>query len=420
MGFVSKVFGASNDYNATGADNLGNTDYSAHVANALNNVNGVDNTQSNATAGMQTQLAQALMQQMQGNGPSVAQNQLTQTTNANNQAAAGQVGSIKGINPALAARMILQNNAANNQAAAGQGATLRAQEQLGAAGQLGGTLGTQRSQDLNQAQGTASTNANTLGTLGGLQNTQNANQISNALGTQQINSGVAGQNANTNGQVAGGIMSGIAGAMSGSAMSGKWKGGPVGYADGGEVASIPNLMGATNFLAAMYPNAGLGQGVGAMSKAAPMSGSGGPSGAMPSSPVGGTGGTMGEAGGMAGGAGEGAGAAGGGGIMSEAPMLAMMAANGGQVPGKPIVPRNNPINDTVETRLTPEEVVLPLSVTKAKNSPEKAKEFMEALKKEREPKDDEGYGRVLKSQRLLHERLAAVEKYCMGGKVANG
>ena len=103
--------------------------------------------------------------------------------------------------------------------------------------------------------------------------------------------------------------------------------------------------------------------------------------------------------------------------MSDAPALAMMAARGGAIPGKASVSGDSPKNDTVPTMLSPGEVVLPRSVVNAKNSPEKAKEFVAALKRQKDGDSDEGYGKVLKAQRLLHERLAALEKYCMGGKV---
>lgn len=411
MGFVSSLFGANNDYNATGAQGLANTDYSGALARALAATGPVNNSQGDATRAYQNQLAQMLFSQASGNGPSVAENQLRQTTDSNNRAAAGMIGAQHGINPALAARMILQNNAANNQNAAAAGATLRAQEQLGAMGQLGQALGTQRSQDISQAQGNATTNAGLVQALGGLQNTQNANQITNALGAQQINAGVSGQNANTNGSIAGGLLSGLSSAMAGSAVSGKWRGGPVGYADGGEVANLPNFMGAADYLAKEYPATGLKQGFSDFGKAAI-------AGSAPSTTSVGDPSSFSSIGSpMAGDQGEAAGGGGGGGIMSMAPMLAMMAAQGGKIPGKAPVKGDSPTNDTVPTMLSPDEVVLPRSVVNAKNSPEKAKEFMAAIKRQQDGDSDEGYGKVLKAQRLLHERLAAVEKYCMGGKV---
>lgn len=50
--------------------------------------------------------------------------------------------------------------------------------------------------------------------------------------------------------------------------------------------------------------------------------------------------------------------------------------HGGQVPGEPKVHHNSPENDTVDAKLTPKEVVLPLDVTEAEDAPEEAKKFM--------------------------------------------
>ena len=90
------------------------------------------------TAGQQQEFAQALRQQMMGQGPSVANAQLQQAMQANAQQAAAQAASARGVNPALAQKMALQSAAGANQAAAGQAGVMRAQEQLGAMGQLGG------------------------------------------------------------------------------------------------------------------------------------------------------------------------------------------------------------------------------------------------------------------------------------------
>lgn len=49
---------------------------------------------------------------------------------------------------------------------------------------------------------------------------------------------------------------------------------------------------------------------------------------------------------------------------------------GGTVPGKPKVNRNSYKNDDVPAMLSPEEIVLPLSVTQAPDAPERAREFV--------------------------------------------
>ncbi len=98
------------------------------------------------------------------------------------------------------------------------------------------------------------------------------------------------------------------------------------------------------------------------------------------------------------------------------PML--MAAggmkNGGKVPGKASVKGDSVKNDTVPILVSPQEVVLPRSVTQAKDAPSKAAEFMRHLQDKKEKKD---YGRVAQSKKSLKERVAMLESYCMGGKV---
>lgn len=71
---------------------------------------------------------------------------------------------------------------------------------------------------------------------------------------------------------------------------------------------------------------------------------------------------------------------GGGGGMNMAsmlPMLAMLAAHGGKVPGQGEVPGDSYANDKVPAMLSPHEVVLPRSITMHQNAPEMAKLFME-------------------------------------------
>lgn len=93
------------------------------------------------TVSQQQQLAQLLLNQSQGQGPNPAQSQyLTNTNNAIKQNA-GMVASQKGVSPALAARLASENAGTQTQAAAGQAATLQAQQQLGAEGAAGTVYG---------------------------------------------------------------------------------------------------------------------------------------------------------------------------------------------------------------------------------------------------------------------------------------
>ena len=61
-------------------------------------------------------------------------------------------------------------------------------------------------------------------------------------------------------------------------------------------------------------------------------------------------------------------------------MLSMGLSDGGAVPGEPKVFGDDSVNDTVPAKLTPQEIVLPLSVTMAPDAPEAAARFVAAIK----------------------------------------
>lgn len=169
---IAGLFGSSDNYNV-------NIPYSGQqITDAYGNV---QNAESNEGT-----LANALVAQSQGAGPNPALNQLNQTTQTNNANAAGLAASSRGLNPALAARMASQTAANANQTAAGQAATLSAQQQLGAEGQLTNLYGNMANQGLTQQQ--VGNNAN--------------------LGAEGINAGAASQNTATSGQIIGGLTSG--------------------------------------------------------------------------------------------------------------------------------------------------------------------------------------------------------------------
>lgn len=71
------------------------------------------------------------------------------------------------------------------------------------------------------------------------------------------------------------------------------------------------------------------------------------------------------------------GGGGGGGIMSMLPMLAMLAAHGGSVPGKAPVQGDSYANDKVHILVSPGEIILPRHITMSHNAPELAKLFVE-------------------------------------------
>lgn len=71
------------------------------------------------------------------------------------------------------------------------------------------------------------------------------------------------------------------------------------------------------------------------------------------------------------------------GVSSYLPMLAALLAHGGPVPGQAKVPGNSPRNDIVPAQLSPGEIVLPRTVTKAKDAPEKARAFVQAIRRKK-------------------------------------
>lgn len=321
MGFVANLLGGGgNDFKATPTA-LAQTDYNSALKQLMDSgaLNPVNFNQANQTAQGQNQLAQMLFQQAQGQGPSIAQNQLKQATDQNIQQNASLLASQHGINPALAARQILQNQAAQGQQAAGQAATLRAQEQLGAQGTLGNVLGTQRGQDLGQALGQTQAGLAQVQGVGGLQQGQNALNVQNQQGTDQINAGVAEGNSKRGQGLLGGLLGGV-GAI----------------ATGGLSAAVPSIVGA------------------------------------------------------------------------------MTKSDGGIIPGASPLPGDSPVNDTVPAMLSPGEIVIPRTASK---SPEKAKAFIDALKKRSklDAGEEPSFGHVLAAQRQIHGRLSALEQLCYGG-----
>lgn len=181
-----------------------------------------------------------------GTGPNPAQAMLNQQTGQNiaSQGAlmAGQRG--VGANPGLIARQIANQGAGIQQNAVGQAATMQAQQQLGALGQLGG-LASQQVGQQQQATGL-------FGQLAGNQQAQllNANQGANA-----INAGVANNNANNTSKTIGGLFNGIGGALAGrggatpaggaTTLAGGSEAGGLGagtmlVAEGGKIVGAPN------------------------------------------------------------------------------------------------------------------------------------------------------------------------------------
>lgn len=248
LGSISTTLGTSNTFQASGAPIQAGTT-AGQLNSAYSGVQGALGAQSGLASTLNPQVAGASAAQAgainqlegiaNGQGPNPALAQLNQTTgqNINAQAAlmAGQRGA--SANPGLIARQIAQQGASTQQQAAGQAATLEAQQQLGALGEIGGLTNNAISQA-----GQATTNAtqaqeNEQATL------QNANtSLNNAITAQQgninnTNAQVAQANANQNNNILGDIGNGLSSAASGIASLFE-KGGRVQkMADGG----APNL-----------------------------------------------------------------------------------------------------------------------------------------------------------------------------------
>lgn len=410
---------------AAGQQNLG-TAYGAQmgagsqlggIANAqldqagkINNLSGQQQGVLGQQEGLYSQqqgLANQLQDAANGGGPNPAQLQYQQNVNQGIQQNTGMIASQKGMNPALAARMAAQSGAQQQQAAAGNEATLQAQQQLAARGQLAGqqqAMGSNlagQGQTLQgiggtygQASGAIGAAGNAYGQQGGIYSgaagtandmagqgnaqlghnvagygAQNSAINTGSLGSQDINFNVAKQNATTNGGILGGALNGI-GAVVGPGLATAF-GSMLGSGGGGAAAD-----GAS---------AGAGEGAAVDGIAATAA----------------HGGEITNHGAIAPGA--------DGKALSLAHALMAM---GGQVQGKAAHPGDDPRNDVVPTVLSKGEVVLPNSITQSPDAAQKAAEFIEHLKAQTHP----SYGQVIKARAALAAAQAKHQK--MSGKAA--
>lgn len=148
--------------------------------------------QQQGILGQQQGLAEQLAQMSQGGGPNPALAQLQQATGQNVAQQAALMGSARGgsANAGLMARQAAQQGSNIQQQAVGQGATMQAQQQLGAINALG---------QQQQAMGNTSTMiGNTMGQMGGMANQQVANQLA---GTGALTNATA----NNQAQITGGL-----------------------------------------------------------------------------------------------------------------------------------------------------------------------------------------------------------------------
>lgn len=98
----------------------------------------------------------------------------------------------------------------------------------------------------------------------------------------------------------------------------------------------------------------------------------------------------------------------------------MAAAQGNTVPGQPLVPGDNPVNDVVPAMLSPKEIVIPNSITMGKNAGEAAKKFVEAELAKSKKKDSSGYaeGGVV-SDNILGDTISSLNQQIPNAPAAN-
>lgn len=356
--FLAGALGTKSQYQANAAQ-AGNPYDQSYLQNAVDN-------QQQIYANQQA-LALQLQKNMAGVGPNPAQTQYEQNAQQNINNAQGLIASQRGLNPALATRLGANAATNANQQAAGQASILQQNQQLGATQALSNLYGQQQQGNIGQQQLYVAPNTAAM----------------------QTNASVA----NANQQNAAGIVGGLLGAAGSGATMFKAQGGeiaPQRFDMGGAVSSLSSGFGPQS-QAGGYLNQGFG----------PLGGLGGSGGAAlqkgfssfgvkaPSLPGSSTTPNSITGGSLAAGE-EGAPLAGGAAdVIAEAGPLAALAAKGGmmgknfkpggKVPGKASVAGDSYANDTVPAIVSPGEIVLPRSVTQAKDAPKKAAAFVQAI-----------------------------------------
>lgn len=286
----------------------------AGLAQALQNQNGIGN---------QSNVYNQLQGVANGTGPNPAQAMFNQATGNNvaNQAAlmASQRGA--GQNVGLMGRQAAQQGAGIQQNAAGQAATMQAQQQLGALGQMGGVANQQAANqigsigNLNQyaqgQQGLAQQNqANLLNSINAQNNagvSMQSNLNNSNVGMQENQNTVNAQTQEANAKNKAGIFGGLINAGGGALAAVLYKGGEVGSGYPSHLQDIHKIYHGDS----------------------------------------------------------------------------MKMKSGGPVPGKAQVKGDSPKNDTVKALLSPGEVVIPKSVMESKDPVSGASQFVAALLKKK-------------------------------------
>lgn len=377
---------------ATPVTGMNFSNYAGAIAQAqqaaLNGTNGIKSGVAGQTdaagsltgiQGQQQTLANTLQSEANGGGPNPAQEQYKANLNSATQQAAGTIASTKGLSPALAARIVAQSQGSAGQNAASSAAQLQAQQQLSAQQQLAaqqtamagtaqarsGVYGSIAGENLQQQ-------ANNTGLMGASSQAQNANNVLNAQNQewqQNTNLGIGESNAKATESYDENITDagmGAIGGGAGAAAKGMSSGGSAGGGGGG------------------YLSAGAGDGYA----------KGGVVGPNPTSHD------------------FQLGLAKGGQV--DDPMwrngyAAALMAVGGKVPGRAAVQGDSLKNDRVQCVLSPQEIVLPRSVSMAENAPDKAAEFVAALMKHSKS-GPKGPAAHFDKMRQINQRLDEIKK----------
>lgn len=237
--FLQNILGSKTTFQAQPMQ-LDKTDYTRAMNEAQKEA--IASLNLGAGAGeMQKSLAQQLMEQSQGQAPSLAQMQLKEASEAALRNQIGAIASQRGMNPAQAARTAAMMGAQQQQTLAGQGAQLRLVEQAQKQQQLAQALQSQRQLDIAQQ----AENRGLMGTTGQLSAAQKQMELENYWNAQKINAGIAQANTQQANQLLGSIISGASSV--GASAAGAAHGGEVGELIGPDEATPADYSGDPKF-----------------------------------------------------------------------------------------------------------------------------------------------------------------------------
>jgi hypothetical protein len=171
--------------------------------------------------GNQSSVFNQLQNVASGQGPNPAQTALANATGQNVQQQAALMGSQRGTgaNAGMLARQAASQGANTQQQAAGQAANMQANQSLGALNQMGGIAGQQVNQQAGALQNYNQFAQNNQAAQMNAQNAFNQNNVSMQSNMNNANANIAAGNQKAQGDLLGGVMSGVGNAVSAVAMS---------------------------------------------------------------------------------------------------------------------------------------------------------------------------------------------------------